>query len=123
MISETVPIVRPSGATIRNSIKRTSRYLPGAWRVSPPGRSVRRLPPGSWKSLEALASPDAEGEAGSPVTVVVKDRGTSPLPIIEIPHFAGSGWAADYRVVVGVASACLAAARRPSAWARWVRIR
>jgi hypothetical protein len=53
----------------------------------------------------------------------VKDRGTSPLSIIEIPHFAGTGWAADYRVVVGVTSGCLAAARKLSARARWVRIR
>ena len=53
----------------------------------------------------------------------VKDRGTSPLSIIEIPHFAGTGWAAHYRVVVGVTSACLAAARKLSARARWVRIR
>ena len=54
---------------------------------------------------------------------IVKDRGTSPLSIIEIPHFAGTGWAAHYRVVVGVTSACLAAARKLSARARWVRIR
>ena len=53
----------------------------------------------------------------------VKDRGISPLWIIEIPHFAGTGWAADYGVFVGVTSACLAAARKLSARARWVRIR
>jgi hypothetical protein len=53
----------------------------------------------------------------------VKDRGTSPLSIIEIPTSLDTGWVADYRVVVGVTSACLAPARKLSARARWVRIR
>jgi hypothetical protein len=55
--------------------------------------------------------------------VGVKDRGTSPLSIMEIPTSPDTGWAADYRVVVGVTSACLAPARKLSARARWVRIR
>jgi hypothetical protein len=38
-------------------------------------------------------------------------------------HFAGHRMVADYRVVVGVTSACLAPARKLSARARWVRIR
>jgi hypothetical protein len=58
--------------------------------------------------------------------------GGAPLSrIAELPHCRSSKFPtrrrldgrADYLVVVGVTSACLAAARRLSAWARWVRIR
>jgi hypothetical protein len=56
---------------------------------------------------------------------------TTVSRIAELPHCRSSkfptspdtGWVADYRVVVGVTSACLAAARKLSARARWVRIR
>jgi hypothetical protein len=52
-------------------------------------------------------------------------QGSRNFPTVDHRNssLAGTGWAADYRVVVGVTSACLAAARKFSARARWVRIR